>query len=90
MDKDYGRTRECKDTGIPLQYHPGSLPGPGGIAKDKNYGSTRECKVTGIPLQYHPGSLSRLGGFCANSIGHDKKRDDVYRPTSIDLIDDID
>ncbi len=36
-------------------------------------------------LQHHPGLHHRLGGTCANSIGHDKKRDDMRYLTRISV-----
>ncbi len=40
--------------------------------------SAGECEGASIPPQYHPRLLPEPGGICANSIGHNPKRDDMW------------
>ncbi len=43
----------------------------------QNAHNSMSCKGAGILPQHHPELLPRLSNACANSIGHDKKRDDM-------------
>ncbi len=47
------------------------------------HGSTSEYKVVSIPPQHHPGLLLRPDGACANSIKHNKERNDMWSATRV-------
>ncbi len=47
------------------------------------HGYARESKGAIIPLQHHFGLLLELGVDGANSIGHDKKRNDMHCPVRV-------
>ncbi len=53
---------------------------------DTHYGCARECKGDGIPPQHYPRLLPGPGGACTNSMGDDKKRDDIFWNTTFDDI----